>query len=159
MSLPQINTKDYIQTHWTTEEKKHVTIVVDFIQNLMNKHDTSYILEKYAGNSYTQHNRAIPNEIEGVVAYIKTMIKRYPEYSYAVKNIFVDGDYVILHSHVTMKAKHRGNEKKGFIITDTFKLNEGKLAAHWDAVQPIDTFSRLLFFMIGGKIANNNSTF
>jgi predicted SnoaL-like aldol condensation-catalyzing enzyme len=58
-----------------------------------------------------------------------------------------------------MKAKHRGNEKKGFIITDIFKLKGGKLAEHWDAIQPIDFFSRFLMLVSGGTIGNNNATF
>ena len=87
------------------------------------------------------------------------MTKRFPEYSFDVKRIYADGEFVVLHSHTTMKAKHRGNEKKGFIITDTFRLKNGQLTEHWDAIQPIDTFSRFLFLMTGGRIGNNNPTF
>ena len=39
------------------------------------------------------------------------------------------------------------------------RLEDGRLAEHWDAIQPIDTVTRLLFFLIGGSIQNNNSTF
>ena len=34
---------------------------------------------------------AIPNEIEGLIGYVKTMVKRFPEYSFDVKKIFADG--------------------------------------------------------------------
>lgn len=125
----------------------------------MNNHDFEYTRKKHEGISYTQHNRAIPNEIEGLLGYVKTMVKRFPDYSFDVKKIFADDDYVILHSHATMNAKHRGNEKKGFIITDTFRLENGKLAEHWDAIQAIDTFSRFIMLVTGGEIGNNNPTF
>ena len=125
----------------------------------MNEHDFDYTLKRHGGGAYIQHNRAIPNEISGLIGYVKTMTKRFPDYSFDVKKIFADGDFVILHSHTTMKAKHRGNEKKGFIITDTFRLKDGKLAEHWDAIQPIDTFSRFLILITGGSIGNNNPTF
>ena len=156
---PQIKLNQNLQDHWTEQETTNVKAVVDFFQHLMNEHDFEYTLQNYGNGSYLQHNRAIPNEIEGLVGYVKNMTKRFPEYSFDVKRISADGDYVILHSHTTLKAKHRGNEKKGFIITDTFKLINGKLVEHWDAIQPIDTFTRLLFLMIGGKIANSNPTF
>ena len=157
--LPQIIFKNYVQDNWTQQETENVMVVVDFFQHLMNEHNFEYTLKTYGGGSYIQHNRAIPDEIEGLVGYVKTMVKRFPEYSFDVKKIFADGDYVILHSHATMKAKHRGNEKKGFIITDTFKLKNGKLAEHWDAIQPIDFFSRFLMLMTGGTTGNNNATF
>lgn len=156
---PQIVFDNYVQDHWTQQEIENVKVVVDFFQHLMNEHDFEYTLKTFGGGSYVQHNRAIPNEIEGLVGYVKTMVKRFPDYSFDVKKIFADGDYVILHSHTTMKAKHRRNEKKGFIITDTFKLNEGKLAEHWDAIQPIDFFSRFLMLATGGTIGNGNPTF
>ena len=156
---PQIIFDHYAQNHWTEREVKNVKVVIDFFQHIMNEHDFEYVLKTYGGGTYLQHNRAIPNEIEGLVGYVKTMVKRFPEYSFDVKKVYADGDYVLLHSHATMKAKHRGNEKKGFIITDTFKLKAGKLAEHWDAIQPIDFSSRLLMLLTGGTIGNNNPTF
>ena len=156
---PQIIFENYVQEHWTQQETENVKVVLDFFQHLMNEHDFDYTLKNYGGGSYTQHNRAIPNEISGLVGYVKTMVKRFPEYSFDVKKVYADGDFVILHSHTTMKAEHRGNEEKGFIITDTFKLKDGKLAEHWDAIQPIDFFSRFLMLLTGGTIGNNNSTF
>lgn len=156
---PQIKINEHLQDHWTPQEKENAEVVVDFFQNLMNRHDFEYTLKKYGGGSYTQHNRAIPNEISGLVSYVKTLTKRFPEYSFDVKRIVADGEFVILHSHTTLKAKDRGNEKKGFIITDTFRLKNGRLAEHWDAIQPIDTLTRLIFLLNGGTIGNNNPTF
>ena len=156
---PKIDINEHLQGNWTKQETENVKVVVDFFQKLMNEHDFEYTLKTHGGGSYTQHNRAIPNEITGLIGYVKTLTKRFPDYSFDVKKIFADGDFVVLHSHTTMKAKHRGNEKKGFIITDTFKLKDGKLSEHWDAIQPIDFFSRFLVLMTGGSVGNNNPTF
>ena len=46
-----------------------------------------------------------------------------------------------------------------FIVTDTFRIEDGRLAEHWDALQPIDFGTRLLFLVTGGAIANSNPTF
>lgn len=158
-AAPRIEIDNHLQDHWTPQETDNVRVVLDFFQHLMNEHDFEYTLEKHGNGSYTQHNRAIPNEISGLVGYVKTLTKRFPDYSFDVKRVMADGDFVVLHSHSTMNAKHRGDETKGFIITDTFRLEDGKLAEHWDAIQPIDTFSRLLFLMTGGSIGNSNPTF
>ena len=157
--FPQINGKELMSKNWNEKEVKNVKVVIDFFQHLMNEHDFDYISKTYNYGPYLQHNRAIPNEFTGLVSYVKTMVKRFPDYSFDVKKIYADDDCVILHSHTTMKAKHRGNEKKGFIITDTFKLKDGKLVEHWDAIQAIDFSSRLLMLLLGGQIGNTNPTF
>ena len=54
---------------------------------------------------------------------------------------------------------HRGDETKGFIITDTFRLEDGRLAEHWDAIQPVDFATRFLFLLTGGAAGNNNRIF
>ncbi|MEM1378304.1 MAG: ester cyclase [Pseudomonadota bacterium] len=159
-SKPQIvSAEDHMQTHWTQQEKDNVATVLDFFQYIMNEHDFDYTLSTYGGGSYLQHNRGISDGVAGVVGYVKTLTKRFPEYGYDVKMAFADGDYVVVHSHATLRASHRGNERKGFIITDTFRLKDGKLAEHWDAIQPIDLFARFVVLMNGGTVANSNATF
>lgn len=156
---PKLDFKKYVQEQWTEQETENVKTVIDFFQHLMNEHDFEYTLKTYGGGTYIQHNRAIPDNIDGLVGYVKNLTKRYPEYSFDVKKVFADGDIVVLHSHTTVRAKDRGNEKKGFIITDTFRMENGKLVEHWDAIQPIDFFTRFLFMMIGGAKGNSNPTF
>lgn len=159
LNTPVIDINLHLQEGWTQQETNNVKVVVDFFQKLMNEHNFEHTLKKHGGGNYLQHNRAIPNQIDGLVGYVKDMTKRFPEYSFDVKRIIANANYVVLHSHTTLKAKHRGNENKGFIITDTFRLENGKLAEHWDAIQPIDFNTRLLFLLIGGRKQNNNSTF
>lgn len=156
---PVISLDAHVQEHWTQQEADNAALVVDFFQRLMNEHDFEYILRTFDNGSYIQHNRGIPDGMSGLVGYVKTLVKRFPDYSYDVKRIISSGDFVVLHSHVTLKAAHRGDEKKGFIITDTFRIENGKLAEHWDAMQPIDFFTRFLVLISGGTIANNNPTF
>ena len=159
LATPQIPFEQLKQNHWSDQETQNAATAVEFFQRLMNDHDFDYVQSKFGGTPYTQHNRAIPPEIEGVIGYVKTLTKRFPEYSFDVKRIFSNGDYVILHSHVTLRAKHRGNDRKGFIVSDTFRLENGKLREHWDALQPIDFFTRFLMLLTGGSVGNDNPIF
>lgn len=158
-TTPKISLEQHIQVHWTAEEKANANLVVDFFQHLMNEHDFEYTIKTFDKGPYIQHNRAIPEGISGVVSYVKTLVKRFPDYSFDVKRIISSGDFVVLHSHATLKAEHRGKDSKGFIITDTFRIEEGRLAEHWDAIQPLDFFTRFLILLTGGQIANNNPAF
>jgi predicted SnoaL-like aldol condensation-catalyzing enzyme len=46
--------------------------------------------------------------------------------------VFADGDYVLLHVH-----RMRTPGTRGDAIVDIFRLQDGKIAEHWDAIQPI----------------------
>ncbi|MCI5056608.1 MAG: nuclear transport factor 2 family protein, partial [Flavobacteriales bacterium] len=110
-------------------------------------------------NPYIQHNRGMEDGMVGVIDFVSKFAKRYPEYSYDVKHIYVDGNHVIFQSHVTIKKKHRGNANKGLNIKDTWKVEDGKIVEHWDAIQAVDGFMRFYAWMAGGKIKNTNTLY
>ena len=159
MQIIKIDQEAHDKSHWSSSERKNVALIVDFVQHLMNDHDFDYVLETFESGSYLQHNRNIPDGIPGVVQYVKRLSKRFPDYTYDVKRIFADGDIVVFHSHATIRTSHRGNDRKGFNITDVWKIREGKIVEHWDAVQPLDAFMRFFVWLTGGAIRNGNGVF
>ncbi|WP_281615998.1 ester cyclase [Flammeovirga sp. SubArs3] len=159
METLQINLDHLKKEHWSNKELENATIVVDFIQNIMNNHDFDYVRKTYGGNPYKQHNQSMTDGLDGVLDVVSDFAKQYPDYQYDVKHIYVDGDHVTVHSHATNNKKHRGNPKKGLNIIDVWKVQNGKIVEHWDAVQPINGFLRFLFWMIGGKFRNANTYF
>ncbi|MEL7124102.1 MAG: nuclear transport factor 2 family protein [Bacteroidota bacterium] len=144
---------------WSDQEVENVKLVIDFIQNLMNNHNFDYVTERFGNNAYVQHSRGIPDGMPALIEYIKVFAKRYPEYTYDVKHIYADGDFVIFHSHATIKAQHRGNDQKGLNIIDTWLIKNGQITKHWDAIQPLDGFMRFFNLMAGGKIRNSNGVY
>ena len=159
MDTLQINLDHLKKDNWTNIENQNAEIVVDFVQNLMNDHNFDYIREQFGGNPYKQHNQSMVDGLDGVLEVVSSFAKRYPDYTYDVKHIYVDGPFVTLHSHATNNRKHRGNPKKGLNIMDIRKVEDGKITEHWDAVQPIHGAMRLLFWMIGGRFRNSNTYF
>lgn len=125
----------------------------------MNNHDFEYVLDRYNDSYYIQHNRNIPNKINGLVEFLQEFVQDYPEYTYDVKHIYADGDFVIFHSHATLKKEDRGNDQKGLNIIDTWRLQNGKIVEHWDSIQTLDGFMRLYALISGGKIRNSNGVF
>ena len=47
----------------------------------------------------------------------------------------------------------QGNPQKGINLKDTWKVENGQLVEHWDAIQPIDGFMRLFAVFAGGFYA------
>lgn len=153
----QLDLAAHKKANWTAEEEKNASTVVDFLQHLMNNHDFEYIKNTFGSQPYKQHNQSMVDGISGVLEVVSDLVKRFPAYTYDIKHIYVDGAYITVHSHATINAKHRGNSKKGFNIIDTWKVEDGVLVEHWDAVQPIDGMMRLLYWVTGGKFKNSNT--
>ena len=147
------------KSNWTEQELKNAEIITDFVQNLMNNHNFDYVLQHYNDSSYVQHNRNIPDKVTGLVGFLTEFVEDYPEYTYDVKHIYVDGDYVIFHSHATLNIEDRGNDEKGLNIIDTWRLEDGKIVEHWDSIQALDGFMRFYVLLSGGDIRNANGVF
>ncbi|MEM7132968.1 MAG: nuclear transport factor 2 family protein [Chloroflexota bacterium] len=159
MDTLKVNLESLKKDNWSNQELENVKLIVDFVQHLMNNHDFDYVMKTFNNDSYIQHNRGIPDGISGLVDLLKQLTKRYPDYVYDVRHIFADGDYVTFHSHATLNKNHRGNDKKGLNIMDTWKIEDGKIVEHWDALQPIDGFMRFYTLLTGGAIRNTNGVF
>ncbi|MCG8089736.1 MAG: nuclear transport factor 2 family protein [Candidatus Thiodiazotropha taylori] len=159
MESPKIDIDKLGRPHWSDEAKRNAKTVLEFVQLLMNDHNYEEILRRYTGSPYRQHNRNIADGIQGVIKTVKDFVKTAPEFSYDVKQIYVDGEFVTLHSHATLKEKHRGDDSQGLNIVDTWKLEDGRLVEHWDAIQGIELSMRLYGLFFGGKVRNANGVF
>ena len=74
---------------------------------------------------------------EGLAAFIEWLKAEYPDARSEVKQVFADGDYVILQVH-SMRPPH----PRGRAIIEIFRLEEGIIVEHWDAIQEIpETFA------------------
>jgi predicted SnoaL-like aldol condensation-catalyzing enzyme len=159
MDTIKINLQDLKKDSWSEVELENAELVVDFVQHLMNNHDFDYVSQKYSSSNYIQHSKGIADGMAELIEYVKDFSKRFPEYTYDVKHIHVDGNIVTFHSHATLKTKHRGNDKKGFNIIDTWRVENGEILEHWDSIQPIDGLMRFYIWLTGGKTRNTNGIF
>lgn len=159
MSTVRIDLESLRADSWSEQEVANVELIVGFVQRLMNDHDFDLVLREYGNPHYRQHNRSIPDGMPALVDYVKAFVKRFPDYSYDVKRVLADGDYVIFHSHITTRANDRGNDRKGINVFDTWRVENGRIVEHWDSLQPLNGFMRFFFWITGGRIANRNGVF
>ena len=106
--------------------------VAAFYDAALNKKDFD-AASKYLGAGYKQHNPNAKDGPEGLKGFIAFLKDKFPNNKSEIKQIFADGDYVIVHVHAVREPGTRGNA-----IIDIFRLDSaGKIVEHWDAVQPI----------------------
>jgi predicted SnoaL-like aldol condensation-catalyzing enzyme len=121
------------------ENKKTVAAFYDAVLNQKDFDKAS----QYLGSHYKQHNPIAADGAEGLKGFIAFLKEKFPNNRSEIKRIFADGDYVIVHVHAVREPGTRGNA-----IIDIFRLDNGKVVEHWDAVQPIPE-----------KAANDNGMF
>ncbi len=113
----------------TLQENKEA--VIAFYNAALNQKDFN-AAEKYLGARYIQHNPLAADGAEGLKDYIQFLRERYPDAHSEIKRVFAEGDYVILHVHAIREPGTRG-----MAIVDIFRLDNGKIVEHWDAIQEI----------------------
>ncbi|MEM7322069.1 MAG: nuclear transport factor 2 family protein [Actinomycetota bacterium] len=144
---------------WSPREAEHAALVAEFVRLLMNEHDFDTLHQRFGSSAYLQHNHGIADGLDGVLTTVGNLVKRFPDYGYDVKHILVDDDIVTFHSHATLRKAHRGNDRKGFNITDRWRVVDGQIVEHWDSIQPMDLFGRVYSLFTGGTVRNKNGTY
>ncbi|GGB23725.1 nuclear transport factor 2 family protein [Mucilaginibacter rubeus] len=123
------------------QEEDNKKIASTAYQRIFGDLDTSAV-DEYMSKNFLQHNPTIADGPEGVKALVKMLIsKGISHQKIEFKHIVADGDIVILHSRYEMAGK-----ESRFI--DIYRLENGKLAEHWDAMMQMPD-----------RRANNNPMF
>jgi predicted SnoaL-like aldol condensation-catalyzing enzyme len=96
------------------------------------------LAEKYMAESYIQHNPTVPTGRAAFVDFFSKFAKPKPiepRIKAPLVSIVAEGDYVVL-SFVREVAEPSDPAKK-YTTTwfDMFRIENGKIAEHWDAAQ------------------------
>jgi len=124
------------------KEDANKQTVLAFYEVALNKKDAEAAV-RYLGAKYVQHNPSAADGAEGLKGFIQFLRDKFPQSRNEVKRALADGDFVVLHVHSVREPNTRGRA-----IIDIFRLENGKIVEHWDAIQDIPE-----------KAANSNGMF
>lgn len=111
------------------EQNSNKQIVINFYKKVIGEQDLEYA-KKIVTENYIQHNPQVKTGKEGLLEAI-TYLKEIPKPKKAFKpfmRIIADHNYVVVH----MNIEFNGQKK---IVLDLFRLENGFIAEHWDAIQ------------------------
>ncbi|MGK2860855.1 MAG: nuclear transport factor 2 family protein [Chitinophagaceae bacterium] len=85
-------------------------------------------VDDYMSEDFKQHNPTIADGPEGVKALVQMLASQgIPKQKIAFKHVVAEGDIVFLHSRYEMAGKE-------WRFIDIYRVANGKLAEHWDAM-------------------------
>lgn len=105
---------------------------VEFADMVAHQKKVDEAAAAYLAEPYIQHNPRSASGVEAFRVGMKAIVNAVPNRRYDIKRVLVDGDFVILHSHVTS-----GPEDRGVAIVDIYRAVDGKFVEHWDVMQPV----------------------
>ena len=109
----------------TPQEKKD--FVVKVYKETLEQGDLSRI-DEYMRDDYIQHGPHATDGKEGFCGFARTFAAQFPERTITFKRVLCDGDLVMTHSHLVPHPGHLG-----ISVMDVFRIEDGKLAEHWEA--------------------------
>jgi predicted SnoaL-like aldol condensation-catalyzing enzyme len=109
-----------------TTPEQNKALVLEAFDTLFNKRDYA-AAERFWSDRYIQHSAHIPPGREGLFDLIRTVPATL---RYENQLIVAEGDYVLLHGRFSGIG-----QPANWIVVDIVRLENGKLAEHWDVIQ------------------------
>jgi predicted SnoaL-like aldol condensation-catalyzing enzyme len=116
---------------YTMQEEANRRLVLEVYEQVLKPLDSSRV-ENFFASDYIQHNPMARTGAAGLKSFLDWARSASPNAEHRVKRVFVDGDHVIAHVHVIINPGERGNA-----VIDIFRIENGRIAEHWDAAQPV----------------------
>ncbi len=115
----------------TSREAANLALVRRVYAEVLGPLDSSRVDELFAPD-YRQHSPLANSGAQALKDFLDWARAASPLAEHHLQRLFVDGDHVIAHVHVIIEPGTRGNA-----VVDIFRIEDGRIAEHWDVMQPV----------------------
>jgi len=103
----------------------------NFVEDILVNGAMEKLAGYFDGDNYIQHNPSIPDQLSGLGATLEALGKQgiFMKYD-KIHKVLGEGNFVLVVSE-----GHFGKDYNAFY--DLFRIENGKIAEHWDVIEPI----------------------
>ena len=107
------------------------TLVRAFVEDILVSGRMEKLAGYFDGDNYLQHNPGVADGLSGLGAALEAMAKAGLSMKYdQVHQLHGEGNFVLVVSEGEFAGKH-------VAFYDLFRVQNGKIAEHWDVIEPI----------------------
>ncbi|MGX7874200.1 nuclear transport factor 2 family protein [Mesorhizobium sp. ORM6] len=122
--------KKAVRQQQLTQENK--ALVLKAYQALFGDHDLA-ALDRYWADNYIQHNPTMTVGRDSVKKLLESMgVANWPKQKVDFKRVIAEGGLVM-----TEVVQPKMGNMPETVIVDIFRVENGKIAEHWDVMQPV----------------------
>ena len=119
---------------WTSDELANVETVVASYGLLSSGMVGETELARQYDAGYTDHASTVTGgDLKALAAFVNGFQSSFPDGAIHVQQILADGTSVFVHTRA-----RRTPEQKWDTVMEVFRLQGGRIAEHWEAIEPWD---------------------
>lgn len=115
----------------TANEQANLDHCLAMYHNVLIAMDSSKV-DQYISPDYIQHSSLAEQGVAALKGFLDKVRVESPDAVQTVHRSFVDGDHVIIHTHVV-----RWPGDPGLAVVDIFRCADGMIVEHWDVIQDV----------------------
>lgn len=105
-------------------------LITGFYEEFFNEHQID-AAEKYVAEDYVQHNPGVCQGRAGLIEAFRQKFILQPDFKLVIVKIIAEHDMAAVY---LKNVDESGNIRCR--VVDMYRIQDGKLAEHWDVVQP-----------------------
>ncbi|WP_341317895.1 nuclear transport factor 2 family protein [Paraburkholderia sp. IMGN_8] len=118
-----------------TTEARNRALILRFYYEFFNQHNINYA-DEVVREDYIQHNPNLATGREALKKFFQTYFSQSPQSVSEIDHLAAEGDLVWVHTHQIPAPGQLGQA-----TMDIYRIRDGKIAEHWDVVEPVPSTS------------------
>ena len=121
------------------DQEANKALIRSYMQEMWNKHQPS-AADRFVAVNYIEHNPQLPSGLAGRKEFVTKVLAAFSNYHGEIQDLVAEGDKVVSRVEWTgtndgpLDGRPATGNKLVFQTSDWFRIENGKVAEHWDVV-------------------------
>lgn len=118
------------------DEDANIALVTKLYAEVFNQGKLE-VIDELVAPGYVQHSPDFEDGREGLRGGLGFFLETFPDLHLEPIRFVAEGNLVFVHVHITFAKEDQGKMNTGSAGIDVFRIQDGLLVEHWDALQEV----------------------